>query len=76
MTKQAAQDRCNQLGMRLPTFREAYFARITDEWIGEYQSENLSYGGTSTQGFNLFYSRHRILCIFSMEWKRAYSMHS
>ncbi|EMK06679.1 hypothetical protein B1J93_11500 [Leptospira kirschneri serovar Pomona] len=57
MTKQAAQDRCNQLGMRLPTekeFREAYFARITDEWIGEYQSENLSYGGTSTQGFNLF----------------------
>ncbi|TGL93153.1 hypothetical protein EHQ76_18300 [Leptospira barantonii] len=57
MTKQGAQTRCNQLGMRLPTekeFREAYFARITNEWIDEYKSENLSYGGTSTQGFNLF----------------------
>lgn len=28
MTKQAAQDRCNQLGMRLPTFREAILQEL------------------------------------------------
>lgn len=76
MTKQAAQDRCNQLGMRLPTFREAYFARITDEWIGEYQSEESFLRRNIHSGIQSVYSRHRILCIFSMEWKRAYSMHS
>jgi hypothetical protein len=57
MTKYEAIRKCNELGMNLPTekeFRHAYFSRITYEWIKEYKSENLSYGGISDQGFDLF----------------------
>lgn len=57
MTNHVAEVECNKLGMQLPTgkdFRNAYFDRITNEWIEEYKSKGLSYGGVDTNGFNLF----------------------
>ena len=46
MTYNAAEQVCSEIGMSLPTdkkFRNAYFDRITNEWIAEFNSEGIAY---------------------------------
>lgn len=60
MRYNAAEQVCSEIGMSLPTdkkFRNAYFERITNSWVAEFNSEGIAYWVKSKTEKSVFHPR-------------------